>query len=113
MDNFNKILEERRNRYGDFETLSDISQNIKELWYISQNSDFKEPTKAMNEAMEMVIHKLARCFNGDRYYEDNIVDAINYLRLYLNEIEKEKNKEKYLELKYEQVEKDLEKYNFK
>jgi len=111
MNKFDEILKERGSRYGDFEMLSDISQTMKELWYISQNSDFKEPTKAMNEAMEMVLHKLARCFNGDRYYKDNIVDAINYLRLYLQSIE---NNENTLEQVSDTIKKELEKkYNFK
>jgi len=109
MNQLDKILEERGNKYGDFKMLSDISQRIKELWYMSQNESFKEPTDAMNEAMEMVIHKLARCFNGDRYYKDNIVDAINYLRLYLNEIEKE-DKEELVKDTIVELDK---KYNFK
>ena len=109
MNQFDRILEERGNKYGDFDMLSDISQSIKELWYISQNENFKEPTNAMNEAMEMVIHKLSRCFNGDRYYEDNIVDAINYLRLYLKEIEKE-NKEELVKDTVKELDK---KFNFK
>ena len=111
MNKFDEILNERSNRYGDFEMLSDISQTMKELWYFTQNDNFKEPTNAMNEAMEMVLHKLARCFNGDRYYEDNIIDAINYLRLYLKSIENVNNE---INECSDNVIKDLEKrYNFK
>ena len=93
MKNLDKILDERSKRYGDFQSLSEISQSIKEMWYLNQNFNFKEPTSAMNEAMEMVIHKLARCINGDRYYLDNIDDMINYLRLYKEEVKKAKSEE--------------------
>ena len=81
-----KILEERGSRYGDFDDIAEISQTLKDMWYMKANLDFKEPTDTMNEAMEMVLHKLARMINGDRYYEDNIIDMQNYLELYRQEV---------------------------
>jgi len=81
-----KILEERGSRYGEFDNLAEISQTLKDTWYMKANLDFKEPTDAMNEAMEMVLHKLSRMINGDRYYEDNIIDIQNYLELYRREV---------------------------
>jgi len=102
------ILEERGNRYGEFDDLAEISQALKDTWYMKANLNFKEPTDAMNEAMEMVLHKLSRMINGDRYYEDNIIDIQNYLELYRQEVIKSdtntsKKEKDSIEVKEEQT----------
>jgi len=65
--------------------------------------------------MEMVLHKLSRCMNGDRYYLDNIDDMINYLRLYKEEIVKRDSEiDKEVEkLDEKQIKELWEHYNFK
>jgi glucan phosphorylase len=90
MKQVNEILEERGSRYGDFNKLSRLSQSIKDVYYINQKENV---TPAMSEAIEMIIHKLARIINGDPYYKDNFIDIQGYCQLYLDElnrIEKEK-----------------------
>jgi hypothetical protein len=90
MSQVNKVLEERGSRYGEFHDLAIISQTIKDMYYLNQNENV---TPAMDEAMEMIIHKLARIINGDQRYRDNFIDIQGYCQLYLDElnrIEKEK-----------------------
>jgi len=79
----NKLLEERGKRYGEFSDLATMSQTIKDMWYVLAPDNV---TPGMNEAMEMVIHKLCRVINGDRFYLDNIDDMIGYLELYRKEV---------------------------
>lgn len=86
-----KILEERASRYGEFEDVAEYSQKLKGMWYDSIKSTDKI-TDPMNEAMEMLLHKLARIFSGDKTYKDSFVDLIGYAELYLKELDKDEDK---------------------
>lgn len=84
-ESINMILEERGNRYGDFEGQAFITQNIKAVMRHSPNWD-KLPND-MKEALEMVAHKVGRILNGDFTYTDNVVDIIGYMQLVLDRME--------------------------
>ena len=83
----NEVLKERASRYGEFKDVATYSQHLKELWYDSIKEDdiISEP---MQEAMEMILHKIARIFSGDKNYKDNFIDLIGYAELYLKEVER-------------------------
>jgi glucan phosphorylase len=90
MNQVDKVLEERSDKYGSFHTLAEMSQEIKAMYY--KNTSNIE-TEAMNEAMEMIIHKLVRIFNGDPMYKDNLIDIQGYCQLYLDELDRIESKE--------------------
>lgn len=41
----------------------------------------------MQEALEMVCHKIGRILNGDPFYVDSWRDCVGYLQLVVNELE--------------------------
>ena len=84
--NIGEILQERGSRYGTFSEIALISQNIKSAMSHSRNWD-KLPAD-MRECLEMLASKIARMLNGDWTYTDNIVDAIGYLQLVLDRLER-------------------------
>lgn len=75
----NKILEERGQRYGDFEGHARITQDIKRAMQNSRN--WAKLTDAQKEALEMVAHKIGRILNGDPDYIDSWTDIIGYTKL--------------------------------
>ena len=94
--NINEVLKERASRYGEFENVAEHSQLLKELWYdsIKVNDNI---TPAMQEAMEMILHKLARIFSGSKNYKDSFVDLIGYVELYLKELDRVEENKKQVE----------------
>jgi len=89
MTNINSILEERGSRYGDFGSHAIITQNIKSAMRHSPN--WHRLPEDMKEALEMVAHKVGRLLNGDWTYTDNLIDAIGYLQLVLDRLERGQN----------------------
>ena len=77
--NIDKTLEERGNNYGDFRIHADITVSLKQAvrrgpsWY-SMSSD-------KQEAIDMILHKIARIVNGDPDYKDSWTDIIGYAHL--------------------------------
>ena len=66
------VLEERGQRYGDFDGHAAISQGLKDVMRTAPG--WKRLSNAQREGLEMVQHKIARMLNGDPAYMDNIVD---------------------------------------
>lgn len=94
--NIDEILEERGARYGsDRETgyreLALIAQNIKSAMRHSPNWN-KLPAD-MRESLEMLASKLARILNGDFNYADSWMDSIGYLKLVLERMEAQDEKQ--------------------
>jgi hypothetical protein len=75
------ILEERGNRYGEFREQAIKSQSLKNYVLAS-----KLPEDYMNEAMEMILHKIARIANGDPMYVDSWRDIGAYAELVVKEL---------------------------
>lgn len=74
-----KTLEERGQRYGEFEEHARISQNIKRVMRDSKN--WKRMSDDKREALEMIAHKVARILNGAPDYFDNWHDISGYATL--------------------------------
>lgn len=72
-------LEERGNRYGDFEGHANTTQNIKLAMQASSKWLYLELYK--KEALEMIAHKIGRILNGDPNYKDSWVDIEGYAHL--------------------------------
>ena len=79
-----ETLQQRGNRYGKFSEHARISVNIKEALRDSRNWGKLEPN--MQEALDMVAHKVARILNGDPNYDDSWIDASAYLQLVVKKL---------------------------
>jgi hypothetical protein len=84
MTEINNILEERGNRYGDFDRHAQITQDLKRVMHNAPK--WRNLTASQKEAVEMIAHKLGRMLNGDVTYQDNVVDIIGYATLMLNDM---------------------------
>ena len=80
-------LQNRGNRYGDFETHAMITQNIERAMADSPN--WHDLPDNMKEALEMTAHKIGRILNGDPQYIDSWHDIIGYVRLVERSLENE------------------------
>lgn len=72
-------LKERGDRYGEFEDHAEISQALKDV--VLCNENFRTMTANKKEAIEMILHKIARIVNGDPNYKDNWHDIQGYAKL--------------------------------
>lgn len=85
MTEIKRVLEERGNRYGDFDRHAEITQSIKQV--LHSTPKWRNLTPSQKEAIEMIAHKLGRMLNGDTTYTDNVIDIIGYATLMLNDME--------------------------
>lgn len=81
-EHIEKILQERRSRYGDFKEHARITQGIKTL--LSSAKGYQDMSSDKREALEMIAHKIGRIVNGDPEYKDSWLDCIGYARLIEN-----------------------------
>lgn len=81
----NKILNERKKRYGSFTGHAEISQRLKDVMYESRRWESLEFDQ--KEALEMIAHKIGRILNGDPDYDDSWVDISGYAQLVANRLQ--------------------------
>ena len=79
-----KVIEERSKVYGDFKDIAEVSQKIKDMYYLN-NAQELDPV--INEGMDMIIHKLSRVICGGSRYIDNIRDIQGYCQLIIDYLE--------------------------
>ena len=82
MSEIKQVLEQRGNRYGSFEDNAATVQALKDICKKSPSWQTMEPFH--KEAIEMVLHKLARILNGDCNYIDSYKDIIGFTQLVIN-----------------------------
>ena len=75
----NSMLAERGRRYGQFQHHAEISQTLKCV--IQNTSGWNRLADDQKEALEMVMHKVARILNGDPNYFDSWRDVAGYSEL--------------------------------
>lgn len=75
------VLRERGQRYGLFSEQARIAQSLKNA--LRAEKGFYKLSEVQKEALEMVMHKIARMLNGDPTYDDNVVDIMGYTELML------------------------------
>jgi len=81
-----EVLAERGTNYGEFPNHARLSQQLKTT-FDTHVVEYGHPelfTNTMNEAIEMIMHKLARIANGDPTYVDSWTDIIGYTQLVVN-----------------------------
>lgn len=87
MINVQAILQERESTYGAFPVQANISQLMKEIAH--GTAGWARLHQDQREALDMIIHKVARALNGDPKYADNWVDIAGYAQLVANRLTKE------------------------
>ena len=73
------VLLERGSRYGSLMSNATISQGLKEILHSSSNWGAMPPD--MREALDMIVHKIARIVEGDFNYDDSWIDISGYSTL--------------------------------
>lgn len=79
-----EVLNQRQATYGSFTKNAEISQMLK--YFMAQGTNYKQMPMAHREALEMIVHKIARIVNGDPNYIDNWIDICGYSQLVIEEI---------------------------
>jgi len=77
-----ETLAEREKQYGSFETFANIAQDLKSE--LRCNDRCARLADEHQEALEMILHKIARILNGDPCYPDNWHDIAGYATLVEN-----------------------------
>lgn len=75
------ILDERGSRYGKFMHHAALSQDLKQVVRCALAIKCKQLAPDQQEAMDMILHKIARIVNGDPDYADSWVDIAGYAQL--------------------------------
>lgn len=85
MNNINQILEERLKQHGDFSDQANLSQLLKNAF--NKNAvKINSLTEMQREAIDMILHKIARIGSGTPNYSDHWLDIMGYCQLVLNHI---------------------------
>lgn len=74
-----KTLEERGNNYGQFKTHGVYAQGLKHVCRISPG--WAKMQEDQREAIEMIMHKVARLLNGNPHHIDSWHDIQGYAKL--------------------------------
>lgn len=77
----NEILDERGKRYGAFVGHAEIAQQLKGVIRVFEANRGCDLTFDQREALDMIVHKIARILNGDPNYADSWIDIAGYSQL--------------------------------
>jgi hypothetical protein len=82
-----KVVDKRAITYGKFEELAEVSQRFKDSlhYFLITRNKYLAPDQ--QEAMELIITKLARIINGNSDYPDNWKDIAGYATLVADRLE--------------------------
>jgi hypothetical protein len=77
----NALLQERAMQYGTFISLARTAQEFKSVLYRELGSRNKRLADDQAEALDMIIHKIARIINGNADHIDSWADIAGYATL--------------------------------
>ena len=81
MNSIDQILKERGSRYGVFIGHANVTQQLKHVIAVELGIRDKTLDPDMQEALDMICHKIGRIINGDENYADSWVDIAGYSQL--------------------------------
>jgi len=82
MKEINDTLNERGSRYGEYENHAKLTYELKDAFYSHQKIFSSTKLESQHkEAIDLILHKLARIANGDPNYDDNWIDIAGYSTL--------------------------------
>lgn len=86
MTDIKQTLNERGKRYGSFKGHAEVSQRLKAVVQEELDARGKLLSPVQQEAVDMILHKLARIVNGDANYIDSWRDIVGYTQLVVDEL---------------------------
>lgn len=87
MTDIQKTLSDRKEKYGDFRGHAELAIELKGTMRSGDSWTRMDPY--MQEALDMIQHKIARILNGDPMYEDSWVDIVGYAQLALDRVKQD------------------------
>ena len=84
-----EILKERGNTHGKFIDHATICQDLKTVIHHSDVEKWESLESDKKEALDMIVHKIARILNGDSSHIDHWVDIAGYATLVANRLTSE------------------------
>ncbi len=81
MSDIREVLNERGVNYGSFTGQSELSQLLKKTIDVELSKRGKSLDSYQKEALEMIMHKIARIINGNANYADSWLDISGYASL--------------------------------
>jgi len=81
MNDINKTLDERHNKYGTYINVAKTSQLLKLTLASAMADNPTELSYDMRESIDMICNKLSRIVNGDPNYDDSWHDIAGYATL--------------------------------
>ncbi len=82
-----KILVDREKHYGSYTNMAKLHNKLQRA--IRTHENFENLPNEIKLSLEMILHKVARCVNGDYKHKDNFIDIQGYSALALERLEKE------------------------
>jgi hypothetical protein len=81
------LVDERGETYGKFKDLAEVAQRFKDSlqYFLITRNKYLAPDQ--HEALDMILHKMARIINGDADYVDNWRDIAGYATLIADRLE--------------------------
>lgn len=86
MTDIKQTLNERGARYGSFKGHAEVAQRLKAVVQEELDARGKLLSPVQQEAVDMILHKLARIVNGDASYIDSWRDIVGYTQLVVDEL---------------------------
>lgn len=87
MPNVEDILEERQKTHGDFRAHSGLCQSLKRTCREYSIAANVKMTNVQWEAVDMILHKIARAVVGNANHIDHWADIQGYAKLVSNELQ--------------------------
>jgi hypothetical protein len=81
MNSIDEILKERGTKYGEFQYHAEVTQAFKKIITQELSKRNKTLLADQQEALDMIVHKIARIINGDPNYHDSWADIAGYAKL--------------------------------
>ena len=75
-----EILDERRKQHGDFSVHAALSQRLKAVAQ-SDAGNYGGLAETQREAIDMILHKIARILAGDPNHRDHWDDIAGYAKI--------------------------------
>lgn len=84
-DMIDDILVEREATHGSFESQANLARALKDAFWENISTHLEDD---QSEAIDMILHKIARIGSGNPDFLDHWVDIIGYATLVKNRLEK-------------------------
>ena len=80
-----EVIEQRKEIYGDFKDIAEISQELKKVMF----NAYEQSDEVSREALDMILHKLARIAGSKDGWKviDNVTDIAGYAKLWKKHLE--------------------------